>query len=182
MVNFIPWIVSAVVAAFSAYTMRQKVNVFLMRFFRDVSRYKSRKRLYGNQAALMPILMGKEEPIEINTDISEHGEDYTMTLSKCVAFCWSCASDFDFLDAQVNYKNLMAVPQRHQFISPSMASYMTYQKLEISMVLVEIIIILPEKMGHLGMQLAAPMKFACSTRPKRWKPWGRMKWIKLRSG
>jgi hypothetical protein len=82
MVSFMPFLVSSLVAAISLFFMRKKMNTFMMRFFRDVSRYKSRKRLYGNQAALIPILMGKEEPIEINTDISEHGDDYTMTLAQ----------------------------------------------------------------------------------------------------
>jgi predicted heme/steroid binding protein len=82
MVSVMPLAISAVVALLSLFTMKQRVNIFFMRFFRDLSRYKSRKRLYGNQAALMPILMGTEEPVEINTDIAAGGEDYTMTAAQ----------------------------------------------------------------------------------------------------
>ena len=82
MVGFVPILLSTMIAAFSLFAMKSKVNLFLMRFFRDLSRYKSRKRLYGNEAALMPILMGKEAHLELQTDSSEFGEDFTMTLAQ----------------------------------------------------------------------------------------------------
>mmetsp|Transcript_21724 Transcript_21724/g.29909 ORF Transcript_21724/g.29909 Transcript_21724/m.29909 type:complete len:268 (+) Transcript_21724:117-920(+) len=58
--------------------------MILMKFFRDLSRFKSRKRLYGNQASLIPILMGKEEVIVMQNDekLQEENDGFTMTLAE----------------------------------------------------------------------------------------------------
>jgi len=74
----IPWasIIAAVVGAV-VFTVKVDVNLFAMRFFRDVARSKARKRLYGNNHALMPILLGKEEPISI-----DHDAESTTTMTK----------------------------------------------------------------------------------------------------
>ncbi len=74
---------TSLLACVSLFLLRRKINLGLMRFFRDLSRFKSRRRLYGNQAALMPILLGKEKPIEIDFRISSDGsEDFTVTASE----------------------------------------------------------------------------------------------------
>lgn len=41
------------------------VNFRLMRFFRDLSRVKARRRRFGQEGALMPVLMGIEEPLPL---------------------------------------------------------------------------------------------------------------------
>jgi len=41
------------------------VNFRMMRLFRDLSRVKARKRRFGQKDALMPVLMGKEEPLPL---------------------------------------------------------------------------------------------------------------------
>ena len=61
----VPW-TAVIVVAISGVLASQFIdmNVVLMRFFRDLSRSKARKRLYGdNQHALMPMLLGKEDSI-----------------------------------------------------------------------------------------------------------------------
>ena len=74
-------------SGFILVTNKNNFKLKLMRFFRDLSRYKSRRRLYGNKAALMPLLMGKEEPIDfvlLNKD--NDGEGFTMTLENLKEF------------------------------------------------------------------------------------------------
>ena len=41
------------------------VNFRMMRLFRDLSRVKARQRRFGQKDALMPVLMGKEEPLPL---------------------------------------------------------------------------------------------------------------------
>lgn len=71
---------SAIVSSIAVYFASKHANRYLMRFFRDLSRYKSRKRLYGNNAALIPILMGQEEPVELKPEPGT--EDFTMTAEQ----------------------------------------------------------------------------------------------------
>ncbi len=55
----------------------------MMRFFRDLSRYKARKRLYGNQAALIPILLGKEDVIKTDRSLDfKNSDGFTLTLEQ----------------------------------------------------------------------------------------------------
>mmetsp|Transcript_32727 Transcript_32727/g.104319 ORF Transcript_32727/g.104319 Transcript_32727/m.104319 type:complete len:189 (-) Transcript_32727:139-705(-) len=42
---------------------RKRIELALGRFFRDVARSKARKRLYGNEHALMTMIRGLDEPI-----------------------------------------------------------------------------------------------------------------------
>ena len=42
-----------------------RINFGLMRFFRDLSRAKARRRRFGQKDALMPLLMGREEPLPL---------------------------------------------------------------------------------------------------------------------
>ena len=40
-------------------------NFLLMRFFRDLSRAKARRRRFGQRHALMPVLLGREAPLPL---------------------------------------------------------------------------------------------------------------------
>jgi predicted heme/steroid binding protein len=54
-------------------TVNDAVNKIAMRFFRDLSRYKARKRLYGgNPHALALLLLGREEPYQLNDNDHDH--------------------------------------------------------------------------------------------------------------
>ena len=56
---------AAITCSFAVFLKKIDINKVAMRFFRDVARTKARKRLYGNEHALMlPMLLGKEEPYE----------------------------------------------------------------------------------------------------------------------
>jgi len=48
------------------------VNFFFMRLARDLSRVKARRRRFGQENALMPVLMGREEPLPL-ADASDVG-------------------------------------------------------------------------------------------------------------
>ena len=80
MAPIIPIITAAGVALTGIFARKVDMNKVLMRFFRDVARTKARKRLYGNQHALIPMLLGKEEPIPIKTQDDLNAEEY-MTLT-----------------------------------------------------------------------------------------------------
>lgn len=85
------WVINfllfAVVPSALVYLARDRINLSMMRFFRDLSRFKARKRLYGNRAALMPLLMGKEEPIDYaSLQRSNDGDGFTMTLAELKEF------------------------------------------------------------------------------------------------
>lgn len=75
-------IIAALVGSISLYVFRQNINNKLGRFFRDYSRYKSRKRLYGNDAALIPILMGTEDRIELTVNDINNEDGFTMTAEE----------------------------------------------------------------------------------------------------
>lgn len=67
MVKFTTVFILGLISGTTLFMLRSQVNLVLMRFFRDVGRFKARKRLYGNDAALIPILLGKEEPLNLDT-------------------------------------------------------------------------------------------------------------------
>ena len=50
-----------------------------MKFFRNLSRSKARARLYNNKYAMIPVMLGIEEPIKIQDDID--AED-RMTITR----------------------------------------------------------------------------------------------------
>ena len=57
-------------------------RLVLMRFFRDVSRHKARRRLNdGADTALTTIVLGREEPLRVrdHAENSEDGTDFTMS-------------------------------------------------------------------------------------------------------
>lgn len=66
-------------------SIKKDVSMVIMRFFRDLTRYKARKRLYGNKASLIPILLGKESEIVMvpnDTVAEERTDGFTMTLAE----------------------------------------------------------------------------------------------------
>ena len=63
---YFSWFVAAlfVLVAFVVWLYRQPSSqLLLMRFFRDVSRHKSRRRLLGSGTSLVAVLRGVEEPL-----------------------------------------------------------------------------------------------------------------------
>jgi hypothetical protein len=77
------------------------MNKVLMRFFRDLARSKARKRLYGNnQHALIPMLLGREEPFPTKTDDDRYAENaLTMTAAELATFN-GISSDSDDSDEE----------------------------------------------------------------------------------
>lgn len=78
-------VAAVVVVTIVAYLAKKYGNSVLMKFFRDLSRYKARKRLYGNDVALVPILFHQEQPIDLShyIDKSPSADDYfTLTLDE----------------------------------------------------------------------------------------------------
>ena len=61
-------LIASCVSAFMLYMMKDHANIFLMKFFRNLSRHKARRRLYGDSAALIPMLLGREKPIKTPVD------------------------------------------------------------------------------------------------------------------
>lgn len=62
--------VGALCAAITALVSRQKVELWLGRFFRDVARSKARRRLYGNDHALVAMVFGNDKPLPVPDDES----------------------------------------------------------------------------------------------------------------
>ncbi|KAL9178714.1 hypothetical protein ACHAXT_003845 [Thalassiosira profunda] len=58
---------------------RVDYNLFFMKFFRNLSRSKARARLHGNKYAMIPVMLGLEEPIKIQDD--RDAED-AMTITR----------------------------------------------------------------------------------------------------
>ena len=83
------WIALSVALGFglisvTIVTKKNDINIILMKFFRNLSRFKARKRLYGNQASLIPLLMGREPEIVMiqNDSVIDEGDGFTMTLAE----------------------------------------------------------------------------------------------------
>uniref|UniRef100_A0A7S0XMP2 Cytochrome b5 heme-binding domain-containing protein n=1 Tax=Chrysocystis fragilis TaxID=1411660 RepID=A0A7S0XMP2_9STRA len=62
------WLLAVGAAAVSLVLNRHRLELALGRFFRDVARSKARKRLYGNEYALVSMVFGKEEPLELASE------------------------------------------------------------------------------------------------------------------
>jgi len=77
------WAVGGGIAAF--FLARVDYNLFFMRFFRDLSRGKARARLYGNKYALVPVMLGIEQPLKIQDDI-EAEKRLTITREELEEF------------------------------------------------------------------------------------------------
>jgi len=72
------WI-SATLGVTSVLLSRVDYNMFFMKFFRNLSRSKARARLHGNKYAMIPVMLGIEQPIKIEDDI--HAEN-SMTITR----------------------------------------------------------------------------------------------------
>lgn len=75
-----PWYYAAVgVGVAGAALSRVDWNLFFMRFFRDLARGKARARLYNNPYAVIPVILGVEQPMKFKDDID--AED-RMTITR----------------------------------------------------------------------------------------------------
>mmetsp|Transcript_29599 Transcript_29599/g.62215 ORF Transcript_29599/g.62215 Transcript_29599/m.62215 type:complete len:224 (-) Transcript_29599:47-718(-) len=74
------WMVSTIaVGVTGVFLARVDYTMFFMKFFRDLSRSKARARLHGNKYALIPVMLGIEEPIKIQDDIDAENR---MTVTR----------------------------------------------------------------------------------------------------
>ena len=73
------WITIAIGVATGIILARVDYNMVFMKFFRDLSRSKARKRLHGNKFALVPMMLGIEKPIKIQDDIDAENQ---MTITR----------------------------------------------------------------------------------------------------
>lgn len=65
----VPLWLAATVGVTGVLLSRVDYNIFFMKFFRNLSRSKARARLYNNKYAMIPVMLGIEEPIKIKDDI-----------------------------------------------------------------------------------------------------------------
>ena len=72
------WLAAPVVVT-GVLLARVDYNLFFMKFFRNLSRSKARARLHGNKYAMIPVMLGIEEPMKIEDDI--HAES-GMTITR----------------------------------------------------------------------------------------------------
>lgn len=73
-------IVLVAILSSSFYVFKKEISHKLMRFFRDVSRFKARKRLYGNEASLVALLTKADKPLEVDYGKpGENSDSFTMT-------------------------------------------------------------------------------------------------------
>jgi len=64
---------------------RFTMSAVMMRLFRDLGRYKARKRRFGSDTALIPIILGREEPVDIGSTLEQIESErnyFTMTLEQ----------------------------------------------------------------------------------------------------
>lgn len=71
---------AAILGVTGIYIARIDYNLFLMKFFRNLSRSKARARLNGNKFAMIPVMLGLEEPLTF-TDYDRQTES-TMTVTR----------------------------------------------------------------------------------------------------
>jgi predicted heme/steroid binding protein len=68
----IPLWLGATLVATSGIILSPRVidyNLFFMKFFRNLSRSKARARLHNNKFAMIPVMLGIEQPLKIKDDI-----------------------------------------------------------------------------------------------------------------
>jgi len=75
----IPIWIAASVGVTGVLLSRVDYNMFFMKFFRNLSRSKARARLHGNKYAMIPVMLGIEEPIKIDDDINAEN---AMTVTR----------------------------------------------------------------------------------------------------
>ena len=76
----IPIWLAAILGVTGIIVVRVDYNLFLMKFFRNLSRSKARARLNGNKFAMIPVMLGLEEPLTF-TDYDRQTES-TMTITR----------------------------------------------------------------------------------------------------
>lgn len=76
----IPIWLAAILGVTGIFIVRIDYNLFLMKFFRNLSRSKARARLHGNKFAMIPVMLGLEEPLTF-TDYDRQTES-TMTVTR----------------------------------------------------------------------------------------------------
>ena len=64
-VVFVPLLGLLVANGGSVSRATAHANFAFMRLFRDLARIKARRRRFGQRHALMPVLMGREEPLPL---------------------------------------------------------------------------------------------------------------------
>lgn len=74
----IPLWLAATLGATGVALARVDYNMFFMKFFRNLSRSKARARLHGNKYAMIPVMLGIEEPMKIKDDFDAEN-DMTIT-------------------------------------------------------------------------------------------------------
>jgi predicted heme/steroid binding protein len=76
----IPIWLAAILGVTGIVIARIDYNIFLMKFFRNLSRSKARARLNGNKFAMIPVMLGLEEPLTF-TDYDQETES-GMTVTR----------------------------------------------------------------------------------------------------
>ncbi|KAL7526393.1 hypothetical protein ACHAXR_001470 [Thalassiosira sp. AJA248-18] len=75
----VPFWLGATVAVSGVLLSRVDYNLFFMKFFRNLSRSKARARLHDNKYAIIPVMLGIEEPMKIKDDIDAEN---VMTITR----------------------------------------------------------------------------------------------------
>lgn len=78
----IPLWLGATLVATSGIILSPRVidyNLFFMKFFRNLSRSKARARLHNNKFAIIPVMLGIEQPLKIKDDFDAEN---TMTITR----------------------------------------------------------------------------------------------------
>ncbi|KAL7552869.1 hypothetical protein ACHAWF_016114 [Thalassiosira exigua] len=73
------WLRATVGGAAGILLSRVDYSLFFMKFFRNLSRSKARARLHNNKYAMIPVMLGIEEPIKIKDDIDAEN---AMTITR----------------------------------------------------------------------------------------------------
>lgn len=75
----IPVWLGATIGVAGVFLARVDYNMFFMKFFRNLARSKARARLHDNKYAIIPVMLGIEEPMKIQDDLD--AED-VMTITR----------------------------------------------------------------------------------------------------
>lgn len=73
-------VLAAAAVVLGLLLMKFNMNAIFARLFRNISRYKARKRIFGNEQALIPILLGTEKPVLDFSSVPDDG--FTMTAAQ----------------------------------------------------------------------------------------------------
>lgn len=119
----VPWFlitIPIVAAGIAVQANKDRLNLFLMGFFRDLGRVKAyRRRHKGNSMALMTILMKKEDPL-LGIDFDEEPDNVpTYTVEEL----WEYGADDDKLLLSV-FGRIYDVSAGHKFYGPTSRYHM----------------------------------------------------------